>query len=515
MFFQSQLIKYYGGLLSDIIPKELSKEEQRNETRQCKFVVGSYFARLKMESTMDTATIPISEAENSESELIEKLLEYSESESQEIVEDRENVVFTSSWEEAACGWKKTARNVRYISSADRKTKAKEKYCQGTSDSESHYAKVKRLAGMIANSHSSAAGGNEMRNSVKGGSWAGNRAMRSFQNADVLSYDSPCWRYIIDPRTLQYVDRTPLQVLRNLSTSHKYPNQTLILENGGMITFQETYDGGIAINDPALSFDRRLLGGLRLDEDKELYGGKVTPKFPSSLERSMSLLTQCQCETNNNKIRVIQALPPKKQMNSIFPSELCKLRPHDLTKTDSYRGDCNLEVRNHTNNYSELKPLQKITATQRQTAEEGILAKTNSEKNYGRSKENKALNQKRKTGPGGEGKLDWLPITRSTIGYPYPSTTSVDTSHKKSPERLSTGFPKPFSIQRHIKKGKKLTLSEAANLVPRRANVDHALERLSQELDKKMNKGLPVSETFLPSVSGTKLEVPTLVNLWDV
>lgn len=464
---------------------------------------------------MDTAELPISEADNSELELIEKLLEYSENESQEIVEDRDRVVFTSSWEEAACGWKKTAPNVRYISSADRKTKAKEKCCQGTSDSESHYTKVKRLAGMIANSHSSAAGENELRNTVRGGTWAGNRAlrtnMRNFKNADVLSYDTPCWRYIIDPRTLQYVDRTPLQVLRNLSTSHKYPNQTLILENGGIITFQETYDGGIALNDPALSFDRRLLGGLHLDEDKGLYGGKVTPKFPSSLERSMSLLTQY--ETDDHEVRVIRTLPPKKEMNSIFPSELCKLRPHDLTKTDSYRGDCSLEVRNHNN--SELKPLQKITATQRQTAEESILAQTNSGKKCGRSKENKAFNQKRKTGTGGEGKLDWLPITRNTIGYPYPSTTSVDTSHNRSPERLPTGFPKPFSLQRHIKKGKKLTLSEAANLVPSQGNVGHALEKLSQELDKRMDKGLPVSKTLLPSVSGTKLEVPTLVNLRNV
>ena len=126
-----------------------------------------------------------------------------------------------------------------------------------------------------------------------------------------------------------------------------------------------------------------------------------------------------------------------------------------------------------------------------------------------------MNQKRKTGPGGEGKLDWLPITRNTIGYPYPSTT-LNQTHSKFPERPSAGSSKVFSLPRHNKKGKKLTLSEAANLVPNRTKLDDALERLSQELDRKVEKGVSFSEPLLPSVSGTKLEVPAgaLANFCD-
>ncbi|KAJ7337103.1 hypothetical protein OS493_009955 [Desmophyllum pertusum] len=119
----------------------------------------------------------------------------------------------------------------------------------------------------------------------------------------------------------------------------------------------------------------------------------------------------------------------------------------------------------------------------------------------------------KTGPGGEGKLDWLPITRNTIGYPYPSN-SLNQSHSKFPERPSAGFSKAFSLPRHNKKGKKLTLSEAANLVPSRGKLDDALEKLTQELDRKMDKGVSFSESLLPSVSGTKLEVPAFANICD-
>ena len=217
----------------------------------------------------DTADLLDSEANRVERELIEKLLEFSERQSQEIEEeDYDRVVFTSSLDEVACGWKDAAPNVRYISSADRKKKTKEKYWRVSPDSESNYSKVKRLAGMITNSNSSS--GSEINYVKAGGMWPGNRQlkanMRNFQNADVLSYDTPCWRYIIDPRTLKYVDRTPLQVLRNMFTSHKYPNQTLVLENGGIITFQETSSGGIAISDPALSFDRRLLESFQAGED---------------------------------------------------------------------------------------------------------------------------------------------------------------------------------------------------------------------------------------------------------
>ncbi|KAJ7337102.1 hypothetical protein OS493_009954 [Desmophyllum pertusum] len=159
---------------------------------------------------------PSTAADSEERELIEKLLESSEN--QEIEEDFDRVVFTSSWDEVACGWKDTAPNVRYISSADRKKKTKEKYWRISPDSESHYAKVKRLAGMITNSNANSV--SEINNVKAGGiNWPGNRTlktnMRNFQNADVLSYDTPCWRYIIDPRTLNYVERTPLQVLRNM------------------------------------------------------------------------------------------------------------------------------------------------------------------------------------------------------------------------------------------------------------------------------------------------------------
>ena len=469
---------------------------------------------------MNSADLPISDADSKERELIERLLESSEKQSlQEIDEDFHRVVFTSSWDEVACGWKAAAPNVRYISSADRKKKTKEKYWRVSPDSESHYAKVKRLAGMITNSNSNANFASEINNVKAGGTWPGNKAlktnMRNFQNADVLSYDTPCWRYIIDPRTLKYVERTPLQVLRNMSTSHKYPNQTLVLENGGMITFQETSDGGIAISDPALSFDRRLLESFHLGEDYG-YRAEKASKFPSSFDSSVPLITQYR--TEDNKIKVIHAVPSRTRKESnptISVCELCRFRTCDLS-----RPDCRLEIR--TNSSTELKPLQKITPTQRQ-AEDSFLAtkalssqaKQKSDnpcsKICRKSKENK--NQKKKTGPGGEGKLDWLPITRNTIGYPYPSTC-LNSTHSKFPERPSVGFSKAFSLPRHNKKGKKLTLSEAANLVPSRGKLDDALEQLTQELDGKVEKGITFSEPLLPSVSGTKLEVPALANFCD-
>ena len=462
---------------------------------------------------MDTADEPIVSSDGGERELIDKLLESSEG--QEIDEDLDRVVNTSSWDEVACGWKRTAPNVRYISSAGPKKKtSKEKRWRVSPDSESHYAKVKRLAGMITNSNSNINSITEINNVKAGGNWPGNRTlranMRNFQNADVLSYDSPCWRYIIDPRTLEYVERTPLQVLRNMATTHKYPNQTVVLENGGIITFEETSNGGIAISDPALSFDRRLLENLDL---KEEYRVEKARRFPYSFDSSVPLMTQYRSQ--DNKIKVIHALPTCtiKDDPMISFCELCRLRTRDISKPQ-----CRLEI--CTNSSTELKPLQKITLTQRQTAEESILASkalgthsglksdsSSSLKACKKSKENKATNQKRKTGPGGGSKLDWLPITRNTIGYPYPSTT-LNQTHNKYPERQTAGISKAFSLPRHSKKGKKLTLSEAANLVPNRGKLDDALEKLTQELDRNMEKGVRLTEPLkLPSVSGTKLEVP--------
>ena len=81
------------------------------------------------------------------------------------------------------------------------------------------------------------------------------------------------------------------------------------------------------------------------------------------------------------------------------------------------------------------------------------------------------------------------------------------SHGNFPERPSAGFSKAFSLPRHKKKGRKLTLSEAANLVPSKGKLNDALEKLTQELDRKVEKArVTISETLLPSVSGTKLEV---------
>ena len=464
---------------------------------------------------MDSADEPIVASDGGERELVDQLLESSES--NEIEEDFDRVVITGGWDEVACGWKHTAPNVRYISSAGPKKKtSKEKFWRVSPDSESHYAKVKRLAGMITNSNSNANSVTEINNVKAGGNWPGNRTlrtnMRNFQNADVLSYDNPCWRYIIDPRTLEYVERTPLQVLRNMATTHKYPNQTLVLENGGMITFQETSNGGIAISDPALSFDRRLLENLDLKEEYRVEKTEKAGRFPYSFDSSVPLITQYRSE--DNKIKVIHALPTCtiKENPMISFCELCRFSTRDIAKRE-----CRLEICT-TNSSTELKPLQKITPTQRQTAEESILAskvlathsrlKSDSStcsKASKKSKENKAANQKRKPGPGGEGKLDWLPITRNTIGYPYPSTT-LNQTHSKFPERPSAGFSKTFSLPRYNKKGKKLTLSEAANLVPNRGKLDDALEKLTQELDRKVEKGVHFSESVLPSVSGTKLEV---------
>ena len=468
---------------------------------------------------MDSGDDPIVASDSSERELIDKLLESSERQENEQ-EDFDRVVFTSSWDEVAYGWKHTAPNVRYVSSAGLKKKtSKEKYWRVSPDnSESHYAKVKRLAGMITNSNANNSA-SEINNTKAGGTWPGNRTlktnMRNFQNADVLSYDTPCWRYIIDPRTLEYVERTPLQVLRTMAASHKYPNQTLVLENGGMITFQETSNGGIAISDPALSFDRRLLESSDLIDE---YRGDKACKFPYSFDTSVPLITQYR--SGDNKIKVIHAVPTIKDCPTISFCELCRFKTHDICM----KPGCRLEI--STNSSTELKPLQKITPTQRQTAEESIIAtkvlasqhklKSDSSsciKACRKSKESKAASQRRRTGPGGEGKLDWLPITRNTIGYPYPSTT-LNQPHSKFPERPSAGFSKAFSLPRHNKKGKKLTLSEAANLVPARGKLDDALEKLSQELDRKVEKGVSFSEPLLPSVSGTKLEVPALASYGD-
>lgn len=467
---------------------------------------------------MDSADLSSCETDSKERELIEKLLESSENESQRNEEDVDRVVFTGSWDEAACGWKDAAPNVRYITSADRKKKSKEKHWHVSPDSESHYAKVKRLAGMITNSNSNA-DFNKLDNVKAGGIWPGNRTlktnMRNFQNADVLSYDTPCWRYIIDPRTLRYVERTPLQVLRNMSTSRKYPSQTLVLENGGMITFQETGNGRIVISDPALSFDRRLLESLHFAEDFGLRSDKES-RFLSSLETSLPVLTQYRTD---DKFNVIRTLPSKKTINpTISFCELCGFTTRELCKPDCLRGHCRLEA----STSPELKPLQKITPTQRHTAEDSLLVskilssqtKVKAEnqscsKICRKSKEHKAASHKRKTGPG-EGKLDWLPITRNTIAYPYPSTC-VTTALSTFPERSSAGFSKALSLPRRNKKGKKLTLNEAANLVPTRGKLDDALEKLSQELDRKIDK-MTISESLLPSVSGTKLEVPAVANL---
>ena len=473
---------------------------------------------------MDSADEPFVASDGGERELIDKLLESSES--RESEEDFDRVVITSSWDEVACGWKRTAPNVRYISSAGPKKKtSKEKYWRVSPDSESHYAKVKRLAGMITNSNSNVNSITEINKVKAGGNWPGNRTlktnMRNFQNADVLSYDSPCWRYIIDPRTLEYVERTPLQVLRNMATTHKYPNHTLVLENGGMITFQETSNGGITISDPALLFDRRLLENVDRKEEYRVEKAEKAYRFPHSFDSSVPLITQYKSE--DNKVKVIHALPTSTIKENPVTSfcELCRFSTRELSKRE-----CRLEI--CTTSSTELKPLQKITSTQRQTAEESILAskalathsrlKSDSSsclKACRKSKENKAANQKRRAGPGGEGKLDWLPITRNTIGYPYPSTT-LNQTHSKFPERPSAGFSNAFSLPRHNKKGKKLTLSEAANLVPNRTKLDDALEKLTQELDRKVEKGVTFSEPLLPHVSGTKLEVPAgaLANFCD-
>lgn len=464
---------------------------------------------------MEPADGPSVETGSKERELIEKLLDSSESREEE---DFDRVVFSSSWDEVTCGWKRTAPNVRYILSADRKKKAKDKCWRNSPDSESHYAKVKRLAGMITNSNSNVNSVTEINKVKTGGTWPGNKTvrtnMRNFQNADVLSYDSPCWRYIIDPRTLEYVERTPLQVLRNMTASHKYPNQTLLLENGGMITFQETSNGSISISDPAQTFDRRLLENL--DLKGEFFVDKR--RFPFCFEPSVRVPLITQYRTEDHKIKVIHAVAARKENPVVSFCDLCQLRPQDIVKPSS-------KVEISTNSSTELKPLQKITPAQRQTADDSILASkflgshskklddSTSSKGSKKTKDQRVVSQKRKSGPVGEGKLDWLPITRNTIGYPYPSTV-VSQPHGKFAERSSAGFTKAFSLPKCNKKGKKLTLSEAANIVPSTGKLDDALKKLSQEMDRKVKKGLSFSEPLLPRVSGTKLEVPALANICD-
>ena len=468
---------------------------------------------------MDSATTQSSENDTKDRELIENLLEFSERQraEEELVDQ---FVITSDWCEVACGWKNTAPKVQYISSGDRKKKPKEKPPRVSPDSESHYARVKRLAGIMITSSNSLTSTSEVNNFKASAPWPGNKSpkssMGSFQNADVLSYDTPCWRFIVDPRTFKYVERTPLPLLRNISSSHKYPIQTIVLENGSLLTFQEASNGGIAINDPALSFDRRLLENYDLREEQRLRADKVNAtKFIFNFDTA-PVITQYR--TEDNKIKVIHAVPTPNQNSGVQECQLCRLGGKEVI-----RSDCRLQM--CTNSCTALKPLQKITPTQRKTADDSIFAsktwvspakylkELKSENSCRRLRENKAVNQKKKTGPGGEGKLDWLPITRNTIGYPYPSNNLHPTSQGGMAERYSVGCLKALSLPRHNKKGKKLTLSEAANLVPARGGFnDDTLQKLTQELDKKVEKGVNVSEPLLPSVSGTKLEIPPLANL---
>ena len=422
---------------------------------------------------------------------IENLLSCSEN-AREEEDEFDRVVSTSSWLEAATGWKKTEPNVIYLT-LERKKKQKEKHSRTSptlsSDTESHYQKVKKLAGMIANSNA------QNQSLEANGGWPTNKYktksnLVKFQNVDVLSYDVPCWRYIIDPRTCNYVERKPLQILRNFC---ERKNRTAILENGGALGFQEV-NGETVFVDPALSFDRHLLETLDHREEFRLKGDVCN---------SLDVPLYTTYRTEHNRIRVI---------HSGF--DCGSGRRVELLNDETCRHSAANEP-----NTSELKPLQKITPTQRRAAEDSLLAsrilvararemKSDSSTQVYSSRKSKGGKNK-STYSSSNSRVDWIPITKSTIHYQSQHMTG-NTNHGRFPDRACVGkakYGKAFSLC-HMQgtKGNKLTLSEAANLMPG-VGMPTALGKLTKELEEKDNGGfgigISLSQHLLPSVSGTK------------
>ncbi|XP_001638519.2 uncharacterized protein LOC5518517 [Nematostella vectensis] len=419
-------------------------------------------------------------------------------------DDFESFVVTSNWEEVARGWRNTEPNAFFLSSSEKRKKTKDKPRNSPPilEHDSQLAKVKKLASLITNSNTLNES-NSKHGHVKVPSLA------KFQNTGVLSYDVPCWRYIVDPKRYIYVKRPSVQQLRILTDRRTNATQTILLDSGGMITCQEA-NGGIVLLDPALSFDKHLVETLDVREEfRQRSGNRVPCKF------EFSSVTQIQRE--DNKIKVVHTLSARPELSHC--SGVCNMCRH---RTQECKSDDNKSL-NGSNSRTELKPLQKITPTQRRAADDSftvgklIMQQSKSKEHIPKSdasssscKESKSKKDS-KSSPThkAEPKLDWLPITRNTIAYPAYVQTMAGfdrISHARLPDRTLPTAAKPVSFPGHKTKARKLTLSEAANLVPKTSIIGDAINRLSKKLEQTKEKPLSISEPLLPSVSGTKLEV---------
>ncbi|XP_031573776.1 uncharacterized protein LOC116307642 [Actinia tenebrosa] len=419
------------------------------------------------------------------------------------------VVVTSSWNEVARGWRNVKPNARYLTSPEKRKKSKDKFQVGQtySDSENQLAKVKKLAGMIANSNIIL----KDDSSATKHKTARNTALVKYQNCGVLSYDVPCWRFILEPKHFRYIERLGFLDIRALNDVKRSSiTYSLMLDNGSMITCQEV-NGRIVLFDPALTFDRHLLATYELREEHKL---RSCHRTNGSCEFATDFF---QTRTEDNRIKVVQTISSKSSAGACSSCEMCRHRTQDFAPNPP-------KLPSPKNKNSELKPLQKITPSQKKTAEDNrALGKVLIQHafNYGRTKEVPSKSVKdNKDKKSKEGKvyhsrhtvrLDWLPITRSTIAYPYvqgiPESNSDSSSSGSSvPEQSSSSMIKSYALPRHQPKARKLTLSEAASLVPKSSKLGNAFDNLTKELKNKHEKSLSLSEPLLPSVSGTKLQV---------
>jgi len=295
----------------------------------------------------------------------------------------------------------------------------------------------------------------------------------------------------------------LRFMNDRRTTH-----TILLENGGMITCHLDINGRMTLFDPALSFDKHLLETYTDREEYKLKACQTQRRVSCSFDY-MTAFTQTR--TENNRIRVVQTLSMKPTLEPCSSlCEMCRHRTQELEKSDS-KISCST---------CELKPLQKVTPTQRRVAEDirlagkvllhqiGLKSKDLSLKSVKVSKKAKDCSLHVHSRHAGM-RLDWLPITRSTIAYPYVQTMTGNerVSNGKFPDRPSQGMTKTFALPRgQPTRARKLTLSEAANLVPMTSKLGHAIDKLAKELEIKQEKPLSLTEPILPSVSGTKLEI---------
>lgn len=440
-----------------------------------------------------------------ESFAVEALLSCSENSTEKPFE---RVVVTSNWNEVARGWRNVKPNARYLASPEKRKKSKDKFQIGHtySDPENQLAKVKKLAGMIANSNVIL----KEDNSAMKLKTARNTALAKYQNCGVLSYDVPCWRFIIEPKHFRYIERLGFLDIHSLNdVKRSSMTYSLMLDNGAMITCQEV-SGRLALFDPALTFDRHLLATYELREEYKL---RSCHRTNGACEFATDFY---QARTEDNKIKVVQTISPKSNTGPCSSCDMCRHRTQEFSPHVP-------KLISPKNKSSELKPLQKITPSQRRTSEDNrALGKVLIQHAYGRTKELPLKSVKEhKDKKGKEGKayhsrhtvrLDWLPITRSTIAYPYVQGIPENNSGSSSsgsytvPEQSSSSMVKSYSLPRPQPKARKLTLSEAANLVPKSSKLGSAFNNLTKELENKHEKSLSLSEPLLPSVSGTKLQV---------